>query len=101
MQRHLGPLVDQERLILRFPDKVRSRNQAYRTNPEKWPAPEVAWRGSPTGLDGRFIPAEQKAARARRTRHDGGWGCDGRGAERRAWQSGVPRSRLARFPGGM
>lgn len=37
VQRHLGPLVDQERLILRFPDKVRSRNQAYRTNPEKWP----------------------------------------------------------------
>ena len=37
VQRHLGPLVDQERLILRFPDKVRSRNQAYRTNPERWP----------------------------------------------------------------
>lgn len=37
VQRHLGPLVDQERLILRFPNKVRSRNQAYRTNPDKWP----------------------------------------------------------------
>ena len=37
VQRHLGPLVDQERLILRFPDKIRSRNQAYRTNPDKWP----------------------------------------------------------------
>jgi len=37
VQRHLGPLVDAEFLILRFPDKVRSRNQAYRTNPEKWP----------------------------------------------------------------
>ena len=37
VQRHLGPLVDQERLILRFPDKVRSRNQAYRTNRDKWP----------------------------------------------------------------
>ncbi|MDE2659715.1 MAG: hypothetical protein OXI45_05845 [Acidobacteriota bacterium] len=37
VQRHLGPLVDDEFLILRFPDKVRSRNQAYRTNPEKWP----------------------------------------------------------------
>ena len=37
VQRHLGPLVDAEMLILRFPDKVRSRNQAYRTNPEKWP----------------------------------------------------------------
>ncbi|MYH23516.1 MAG: hypothetical protein F4130_14660 [Acidobacteria bacterium] len=37
VQRHLGPLVDKELLILRFPDKVRSRNQAYRTNPEKWP----------------------------------------------------------------
>ena len=37
VQRHLGPLVDTEFLILRFPEKVRSRNQAYRTNPEKWP----------------------------------------------------------------
>ncbi len=37
VQRHLGPLVDKEFLILRFPDKVRSRKQAYRTNPEKWP----------------------------------------------------------------
>ena len=39
VQRHLGPLVDEQFLILRFPDKVRSRNQAYRTNPEKWPPP--------------------------------------------------------------
>ncbi|MYE06162.1 MAG: hypothetical protein F4Y04_02895 [Chloroflexi bacterium] len=39
VQRHLGPLVDAEFLILRFPDKVRSRNQAYRTNPAKWPPP--------------------------------------------------------------
>lgn len=37
VQRHLGPLVDKEFLVLRFPDRVRSRNQAYRTNPEKWP----------------------------------------------------------------
>ena len=37
VQRHLGPLVDAGFLILRFPDKVRSRNQAYRTNPDKWP----------------------------------------------------------------
>ena len=37
VQRHIGPLVDDEFLLLRFPDKVRSRNQAYRTNPDKWP----------------------------------------------------------------
>ncbi len=37
VQRHLGPLVDKQFLILRFPDKVRSRKQAYRTNPDKWP----------------------------------------------------------------
>lgn len=37
VQRHLGPLVDAELLILRFPDKVRSRKQAYRTNPDRWP----------------------------------------------------------------
>ena len=37
VQRHIGPLVDDGFLILRFPDKVRSRKQAYRTNPEKWP----------------------------------------------------------------
>ena len=37
VQRHIGPLVDDEFLLLRFPDKVRSRKQAYRTNPEKWP----------------------------------------------------------------
>ena len=35
--RHLGPLVDEELLMLRFPNKVRSRKQAYRTNPDRWP----------------------------------------------------------------
>ena len=35
--RHLGPLVDDGLLLLRFPNKVRSRKQAYRTNPDKWP----------------------------------------------------------------
>lgn len=37
VERHLGPLVDEELLMLRFPNKLRSRKQAYRTNPEKWP----------------------------------------------------------------
>ena len=37
VRRHIGPLVDDEFLLLRFPDQVRSRKQAYRTNPEKWP----------------------------------------------------------------
>ena len=35
--RHLGPLVEDGLLLLRFPNKVRSRKQAYRTNPDKWP----------------------------------------------------------------
>ena len=37
VERHLGRLVDEELLMLRFPNKLRSRKQAYRTNPEKWP----------------------------------------------------------------
>ena len=37
VERHLGRLVDEELLMLRFPNKVRSRNQAYRTNPDRWP----------------------------------------------------------------
>ena len=37
VERHLGRLVDEELLMLRFPNKVRSRKQAYRTNPDKWP----------------------------------------------------------------
>ena len=36
VHRHLGKLVDAELLVLRFPDKPRTRHQAYRTNRDKW-----------------------------------------------------------------